>query len=93
MERSPFQSLSPARKPDKAAITDEEHLRLWSRHALTSAEKAVDNPQSCMTTYNTNNNKNQGQTMTTLVFSPAQQRLARTASIAARRHRTGFAGG
>ena len=40
-----------------------------------------------------NNNKNQGQDMTTLASSPAQQRLTCSAAIATTRHRSGFAGG
>jgi len=46
-----------------------------------------------MTTYDNDNNKNQGQNMTTLASPSAQQRLACPALIATARLRPGFAGG
>jgi len=46
-----------------------------------------------MTTYDTNNNKNQGQNMINLTSPPAQQHPSRSANAIATRHRTGFAGG
>jgi len=46
-----------------------------------------------MTTYDSDNNKNQGHNMTILASPSAQQLLACSASTAATRHRTGFAGG
>ncbi|WP_226047128.1 hypothetical protein, partial [Klebsiella pneumoniae] len=76
-----------------APLYGENLLRLSSSNALTSDKKAVDNPASCMTTYDNDKNKKQGHDMTTLASPSAQQPLACSASIAATRHRTGFAGG